>query len=65
MPQFRRARVALLALSILGAGVAQAQEAVKIAFQTVVEPAKVAQADGLYEKATGRTIEWRKFESGA
>ncbi|MFT3663762.1 taurine ABC transporter substrate-binding protein [Piscinibacter sp.] len=46
-------------------GAALAQETVRIAYQTVVEPAKVAQADGLYEKATGRTIEWRKFESGA
>jgi taurine transport system substrate-binding protein len=45
------------------AGIAQAQ--VRIAYQTVVEPAKVAQADGLYEKATGQAIEWRKFESGA
>jgi taurine transport system substrate-binding protein len=46
-------------------GFALAQEAVRIAYQTVVEPAKVAQADGLYEKATGRTLDWRKFESGA
>lgn len=42
-----------------------AQDAIRIAYQTVVEPAKVAQADGLYEKATGKSIEWRKFESGA
>lgn len=42
-----------------------AQDAVRIAYQTVVEPAKVAQADGLYEKATGRKLDWRKFESGA
>jgi len=42
-----------------------AQETVRIAYQTVVEPAKVAQAEGRYEKATGRPIEWRKFESGA
>jgi len=55
--------VALAALSAsLGA---QAADPVRIAYQTVVEPAKVAQADGLYEKATGRTVEWRKFESGA
>lgn len=44
---------------------AAAADPVRIAYQTVVEPAKVAQADGLYEKATGRAIEWRKFESGA
>ncbi len=36
-----------------------------IGYQTVVEPSKVAQADGLYEKALGATIDWRKFDSGA
>lgn len=53
------------ALGAFATGSALAQQSVRIAYQTVVEPAKVAQADGLYEKATGRTIEWRKFESGA
>lgn len=38
---------------------------VTIAYQTGVDPSKVAQADGLYEKATGRELDWRKFESGA
>ena len=38
---------------------------VTIAYQTGVDPSKVAQADGLYEKATGRVISWRKFESGS
>ncbi|WP_240674144.1 hypothetical protein [Crenobacter cavernae] len=36
-----------------------------IAYQTVVDPAKVAQADGLYEKAIGKPLAWKKFESGA
>lgn len=36
-----------------------------IGYQTVVEPSKVAQADGLYEKTLGATIDWRKFDSGA
>lgn len=54
-----------LTLGAITCGGAFAQEAVRIAYQTVVEPAKVAQADGLYDKATGRTLEWRKFESGA
>jgi taurine transport system substrate-binding protein len=54
-----------LALGTLATGAAFAQETVRVAYQTVVEPAKVAQADGLYEKATGKTLEWRKFESGA
>jgi taurine transport system substrate-binding protein len=38
---------------------------ITIGYQTVVEPSKVAQADGLYEKALGATIDWRKFDSGA
>lgn len=43
---------------------AAAQE-VNVAYQTVVEPAKVAQADGAYEKASGWKINWKKFDSGA
>ncbi|WP_140626520.1 taurine ABC transporter substrate-binding protein [Methylibium rhizosphaerae] len=54
-----------LALGAFATGGTFAQETVRIAYQTVVEPAKVAQADGAYEKATGKAIEWRKFESGA
>lgn len=48
-------------------GVLEADETNKviIAYQTGVDPSKVAQADGAYEKATGREIDWRKFESGA
>ncbi len=40
-------------------------EPVTIAYQTGVDPSKVAQADGIYEKVTGQIINWRKFESGA
>lgn len=36
-----------------------------IGYQTVVEPSKVPQADGSYERATGAKIDWRKFDSGA
>ncbi|MCI2811418.1 glycine betaine ABC transporter substrate-binding protein, partial [Eoetvoesiella caeni] len=38
---------------------------VTIAYQTTVDPAKVAQADGAYEKATNAKIDWRKFDNGA
>jgi taurine transport system substrate-binding protein len=55
---------ASISIALLSLG-AQAQEAVRIAYQTGADPAKVAQADGAYEKATGRTIDWRKFDSGA
>ncbi|PFH12541.1 taurine transport system substrate-binding protein [Collimonas sp. PA-H2] len=42
-----------------------AGQEVNIAYQTVVEPAKIAQADGAYEKASGWKINWKKFDSGA
>lgn len=38
---------------------------VTVGYQTGVEPGKAAQADGLYEKATGVKINWRKFDNGA
>lgn len=38
---------------------------ITIAYQTGVDPSKVAQADGVYEKSTGQAINWRKFESGS
>lgn len=38
---------------------------VNIAYQTGIDPAKVAQADKTYEKDTNRTINWRKFDTGA
>ena len=57
----------LAALSLAGASFfAQAASTdVTVAYQTTVDPAKVAQADGAYEKATGWTIDWRKFDTGA
>ena len=53
-----------VALSLL-AGTASAADPVTIAYQTGIDPSKVAQADGAYEAATGSKINWRKFESGA
>ncbi|MGY4814587.1 taurine ABC transporter substrate-binding protein [Pseudomonas chlororaphis subsp. piscium] len=38
---------------------------VTVAYQTTVDPAKVAQADGTYEKVTQAKIGWRKFDNGA
>ncbi|RVD47606.1 taurine ABC transporter substrate-binding protein, partial [Mesorhizobium sp. M7A.F.Ca.ET.027.03.2.1] len=38
---------------------------ITIGYQTVVEPSKVPQADGAYEKETKAVIDWRKFDSGA
>jgi taurine transport system substrate-binding protein len=56
--------LALAAAAALGAPAFAAEREVNIAFQTVVEPAKVAQADGEYEKASGWKINWKKFASG-
>ena len=35
-----------------------------VGYQTGIDPSKVPQADGLYEKAIGETIAWRRFNSG-
>lgn len=53
-----------LALSAVSFSTRAADE-VTVAYQTVIDPSKVAQADGLYEKATGTKINWRKFDTGA
>ena len=56
----------LAALSLAGASFfVQAATDVTVAYQTSADPAKVSQADGAYEKATGANIKWRKFDNGA
>ncbi|KTC31917.1 MAG: taurine ABC transporter substrate-binding protein [Pseudomonas sp.] len=56
----------LLAAASLAAASFLAQAAdLTVAYQTTVDPAKVAQADGSYEKATQAKINWRKFDNGA
>lgn len=40
-------------------------EDLRIGWQQIVEPARVAQADGAYEKATGAEITWSLFGGGA
>ncbi|SHF11669.1 taurine transport system substrate-binding protein [Kaistia soli DSM 19436] len=41
------------------------EQKVTIAYQTVVEPSKIPQAEGTYEKAAKASIDWKKFDSGA
>lgn len=36
-----------------------------IGYQPIVEPSRVPQADGTYEKVTGAKITWQKFDGGA
>ncbi len=55
----------LAALSLAGASLFAQAADFTVAYQTTVDPAKVAQADGTYEKATQAKIDWRKFENGA
>jgi taurine transport system substrate-binding protein len=59
-------RFIALGLFVMGlSSSAWAATEVTIAYQTGVDPSKVAQADGAYEKATGAKISWRKFDAGA
>lgn len=53
-------------LATLGAKAAAAADVtVNIGYQPIVEPSRVPQADGTYEKATGAKINWQKFDGGA
>lgn len=55
----------LSTLALAGASwMAQASD-LTVAYQTTVDPAKVAQVDGDYETATRASIDWRKFDNGA
>ncbi|HAL69229.1 MAG TPA: taurine ABC transporter substrate-binding protein [Pseudomonas sp.] len=55
----------LSTLALAGASwIAQASD-LTVAYQTTVDPAKVAQVDGDYEAATKASIDWRKFDNGA
>jgi taurine transport system substrate-binding protein len=60
---FARRLLAVLTISSLSLTAAAAD--FTVAYQTTVDPAKVAQADGAYEKASKSEIDWRKFDGGA
>lgn len=59
------ARRLLAALTVGGLALSAHAADFTVAYQTTVDPAKVAQADGAYEKASAAKIDWRKFDSGA
>jgi taurine transport system substrate-binding protein len=61
----RRAVATAVLAALACTPAAWAADTVTIAYQTGVDPSKVAQADGAYEKATGAKIDWRKFDAGA
>ena len=50
---------------LLQAGTAVAAGPVTVGYQLIYNPWKVAIAEGAFERATGREISWRKFDSGA
>jgi taurine transport system substrate-binding protein len=56
---------AALTLSLGAIEARAADVTVNIAYQPIVEPSRVPQADGTYEKVTGAKINWQKFEGGA
>lgn len=59
------ALVSGLAASFTSPAFAADNKTVTVGYQTDIEPSKIAQAGGLYEKASGYKINWRKFNTGA
>ncbi|MBV6289460.1 taurine ABC transporter substrate-binding protein [Pseudomonas aegrilactucae] len=53
------------ALALAGASFFVQAADLTVAYQTTVDPAKVAQVDGTYETTSKASIDWRKFDSGA
>ncbi len=53
------------ALTLAGAAMFVQAADLTVAYQTTVDPAKVAQVDGRYEQASKASIDWRKFDNGA
>lgn len=63
MARTRASRLLLSALTLSAAVCAQAAS-LTVGYQTGIDPSKVPQADGTYEKAIGEKIDWRRFNSG-
>ncbi len=59
------ASAALLAASQLSLPAHADETTLTIGYQPIVEPSRVPQADGTYEKVTGAKITWQKFDGGA
>lgn len=62
----RRTAASALLAALLGAAALPAQaQTLRIGWQQIVEPSRVAQANGEYEAATGAAVEWSLFGGGA
>lgn len=53
-----------LAMALAGALPAHAEDTLRIGYQTGIDPSKVPQADGAYDKVIGQKIDWRRFNAG-
>jgi taurine transport system substrate-binding protein len=70
MKIYRRTFASLAAGAVLAAvlpapAVFSAEVTLNIGYQPIVEPSRVPQANGTYEKVTGAKINWQKFDGGA
>lgn len=55
----------LSAISIISLSVSAFADNIVVAYQTGVDPSKVPQASGTYDKVIGQKLDWRRFNSGA
>ncbi|WP_263261425.1 taurine ABC transporter substrate-binding protein [Pseudomonas sp. RIT-PI-S] len=53
------------ALAFAAAALSAQAEDLKVGYQTGIDPSKVPQADGTYEKSIGEKIDWLRFNSGS
>jgi len=54
----------VLALSALALSLSAQAENIVVGYQTGVDPSKVPQAAGTYDKEIGQKLDWRRFDSG-
>jgi len=57
-------RTLLVALSLAGLSLGAQAADLTIGYITGIDPTKLAQAEGSYDKAIGQKIDWRRFDSG-
>lgn len=62
--KFRAFSNIFLALTLAGQTFGAQAAGLTVGYQTGIDPSKVPQADGQYEKAIGEKIDWRRFNSG-
>lgn len=57
-------RTIFAAIALAAATLSANAAGLTVGYQTGIDPSKVPQADGAYEKAIGEKIDWRRFNSG-